>query len=130
MRRIIDILFTLMISVGLVLLGVFVFRSSYLRLWETMQDFGRSIAFYFCEIFGIENSITPTVNGLSQSSANIPSPLPDDFSGFKENIVTYFGLLFSKANLYGWTSHIAGVMLDIMKASVIIIPCLLGLGST
>ena len=127
MRRAINIIFTLMISVGLVLLGVFVFQSSYIRLWETLQDFGRSIGYYFCEVFGIEHNIIPTVLDSSQASGNIAVPLPDDFSDFKANAVTYFGLLFSKSNFYGWTSHIAGAMTNITKALIIIIPCFIGL---
>ena len=127
MRRAINIIFTLMISAGLVLLGVFIFSSSYVRLWEALQDFGRSIGYYFCEVFGIEHNIIPTVLDSSQASGNITVPLPDDFSDFKANAVTYFGLLFSKSNFYGWTSHIAGAMTNITKALIIIIPCFIGL---
>lgn len=126
MRRAINIIFTLMISVELVLLGVFVFSSSYLRLWETLQDFGRSIGYYFCEIFGIEHSITPTVNDFSHI-VDITVPLPDNFEGFKTEALLYFKLLVDKGNFYGWTSHIAGVMTEIMKFSIILIPGIIGL---
>ncbi|MDE6867645.1 MAG: hypothetical protein K2J83_00670, partial [Clostridia bacterium] len=115
-----------MISVGLVLLGVFIFRSSYIRLGETLLDFGRSIAYYFCEIFGIPHSITPTVNDFSQVVDNTV-PLPDNFDGFKTNALLYFQLLVDKGNFYGWLSYIAGVMTVIMKFSVILIPCFIGL---
>lgn len=127
MRKAINIIFTLMISVGLLLLGVFVFQSSYIRLWETLQDFGCSIGYYFCEVFGIEHNIIPTVLDSSQASGNITVPLPDDFSDFKTNTIMYFSLLFSKSNFYGWTSHIAVAMTNITKALIIIIPCFIGL---
>ena len=124
MRKAINIVFTLMISVGLVLLGVFIFRSSYVRLWETVKDFGRSFGFYFCEIFYIPHGITPTVNSFSQVVDNTVT-LPDNFTEFKTDTALYFKLLFSKHNFLGWTSHMAGVMTKIMKLSVIIIPCII-----
>lgn len=125
MRKAINIIFTLMISVGLVLLGVFLFRSSYVRLWEALSDFGRSIGYYFCEIFGITHNITPTVNDFSQITDK-PAVLPDTVDGFKANVFLYFQLLISKSNFLGWLSHIAGVMTEIMKFTVILIPCFIG----
>ena len=126
LRRIVNVTTTVLFSCVLVLMGIFIFRSSYIRFWETLKDFGRSIAYYFCEIFGIPHSITPTVNDFSQG-VDITVPLPDDFDGFKTNALLYFKLLIDKGNFYGWTSHIAGVMTEIMKFSIIIIPCLIGL---
>lgn len=127
MRRAVNILFTILVSVGLILLGIFVFSASYARLWETQQEFGRSIGYYFCEVFGIPHNIIPTVIDGSQASGNITVPLPDDFSDFKANAVTYFGLLFSKSNFYGWISHIAGVMTEVLKIGVVVLPCFIGL---
>ena len=51
MRR--NIIITAAISAVMVLLGVFVFSDSYLRLWESLRDLGNSAAYYFCELFGI-----------------------------------------------------------------------------
>lgn len=126
MRRAVNIVFTLMISVGLVLLGVFIFQSSYIRLWETLQDFGRSVGYYFCEVFGIPHNITPTVNELSQA-VDITAPLPDTADGFKTNALLYFTLLADKSNFNGWLAHIAGVITEITKAAIIFVPCLIAI---
>ena len=64
MRR--NIIITAAISAVMVLLGVFVFSDSYLRLWESLRDLGNSAAYYFCELFGIEHGFTATVNGYSE----------------------------------------------------------------
>ena len=45
MRR--NSVITAIIFTGMVLLGVFVFSDSYLRLWESLRDLGSSAAYYF-----------------------------------------------------------------------------------
>ena len=55
MRR--NIVITVFIFIGMVLLGVFVFSDSYLRLGESFRDLGNSAAYYFCKLCGIENDI-------------------------------------------------------------------------
>lgn len=123
MRRVLNIITTILLSCVFVLMGVFVFRSSYLRLWQGIKDFGLSVAYYFCVIFGIRHSITPTVNLIPE----VQTPqvnLPTDFDGFKNNTAQYFSLLFSSDNFNGWLAHIAGVLFIIAKILIIAIPCI------
>lgn len=121
-RRILNVVTCVLISIGIILLGVFVFRTSYIRLYEAFKDFGLSVAYYFCEIFGIKHNITPTVTNVSQTSAPTIS-MPSDIQGFKDNSAKYFSLLIDKGNFYGWLAHIAGVMADLGKILVIAAPC-------
>ena len=64
MKKAFNIVTVVIVTVTTVILGAFVFRSSYLRLWETIKDFGFSVAYYFSLIFKGESDITPTVNGF------------------------------------------------------------------
>ena len=74
MRR--NVILTIILSAAFLLLGGFVFRSSYVRFWETLQDLGRSVGFYFGTLFGIEHSITPTVTKFSSRNAlGYPAPV-------------------------------------------------------
>lgn len=41
--------------------GAFMLRNSYIRLFESVKDFGLSLAFYFCKMFSIPYTFTPTV---------------------------------------------------------------------
>ena len=117
-RRIVNITTCVLLSCILVLMGVFVFRTSYIRLIEAFKDFGLSIAYYFCEIFGISHNITPSVVDMSQTSA--PSiNVPSDWEGFKESSATYFSMLIDKSNFYGWLGHISGVIAVLGKVLVI-----------
>ena len=49
----------------LLILGFFRFSSCLGRLWESLRDFGLSIAYAFCDWFDIGAEITPTVNEYS-----------------------------------------------------------------
>ena len=125
-RRIVNITTCVLLSCILVLMGVFVFRTSYIRLIEAFKDFGLSIAYYFCEIFGISHNITPSVVDMSQTSA--PSiNVPSDWEGFKESSATYFSMLIDKSNFYGWLGHISGVIAVLGKVLVIAVPCFIAI---
>ncbi len=124
--KIINIVTCVLLSCVLVFMGVFVFRTSYIRLIEAFKDFGLSIAYYFCEIFGIPHDITPSVIDISQTSA--PSiNVPSDWEGFKESSVTYFSMLIDKGNFYGWLGHISWVISVLGKVLVIAAPCIIAL---
>lgn len=126
MRRTINITVSVLISAIFVLLGVFVFSSSYLRFVEALTEFGQSIAFYFCEIFGIEHGIVPSVNAPSQVVGNMIK-LPDNLDGFKENTQSYFSLLFSGENFVGWWQLFTGTLATLSKVLVLLLPCAVGL---
>ena len=54
----------IVITLGFILCGVFLYSGALGRLIEGGRDFGLSVGYYFCEIFGIQHNITPTVNDL------------------------------------------------------------------
>ena len=124
MRRVSNIILTILLTIGFALLGAFVFRSSFIRLFYAFEDFGLSVGYYFCEMFGISHNITPTVNSITE----VQTPqvtLPTDFDGFKDNSAQYFSLLIDRGNFDGWLWHISGVMADLAKILIIIMPCIL-----
>ncbi len=125
-RRIVNIITCVLLSCVLILLGVFVFRTSYIRFYEAIKDFGLSIAYYFCEIFGIQHNIIPTVTDVSQTSAPSIS-MPADWEGFKDSSASYFSLLIDKDNFFGWLEHISGVIAVLGKVLVIALPCVIAL---
>ena len=69
------------IAVTLVISAIFlgltaVFWQSYVRFGESCRDFGLSVAYYVCELFGIDYSFTPTVteySGVLQWEILLPS---------------------------------------------------------
>lgn len=127
MRKWLNICVTLAISACFIILAVFVFDNSYVRLISAFKDFGLSVGFYFGELLGSEHNITPTVNDISGIS--LPQlDIPSTFEGFAERVEGYFWLLFTSDNFVGWLGHISGVIGNFAKIILIILPCFLLLG--
>lgn len=135
-RHIICILITL----GFVALGIFRFFGCIGRIIESVRDCGRSIAYYFCEIFEIPHHITPTVNELPKipffdfpsQTPDVPTvpavpsvPIPDNWEKFKINWSAYWRLWATKENFFGYLSAVGNVLYIFSKVIVIIIPFIL-----
>lgn len=126
-------LFCAFITLGFVALGVFVFFGSVGRIIEAGRDFGVSVAYYFCEIFGIPHNITPTVNEFPKTpffdfmgGAEAPAvPIPDDLQEFKENWTAYWQLWATKENFFSYLSFLSRLLLIFSQALLIIIPFVL-----
>lgn len=120
MRR--NVIITVVLSVAFLLLGGFVFWRSYVRFWETLQDLGRSVGFYFGTLFGIEHSITPTVTEFS-SVMRWDILLPSDFKTFTERVQIYLSLLIDKENFAGYWQVVGRVAKVIAKVIAVGLPC-------
>ena len=59
------------ITLAFILCGVFLYSGALGRLIEGGRDFGLSVGYYFCEIFGIQHNITPTVNDLYSTRCRV-----------------------------------------------------------
>ena len=123
MSRRFHISVTALLSLAFLALGA-VFWQSYVRFWETCQDFGLSVAYYFCELFGIDYSFTPTVteySGVMQWEILLPS----DFDGFAASAKEYFVLLIDGENFIGFWSAVSDIMVVVAKIIAILLPCVI-----
>lgn len=114
MRRV-YILTTIGIFIVFGLLGAFVFDASYVRLYESVIDFGLSTAFLFVNLFGIDKAITPTV---VNKTANIQK--------LETNVKKFFALFIDKDNFLAWLKH-TGTVIGIVAVCVIAVWLLLRL---
>ncbi len=124
MRRKIYIGVTVAFSLGFVLMGVFVFGNSYLRLFESFKDFGTSIAFYFTQLFGIKSDIMPTVTKYSGIIPDNPS-IPSTPTNAGNSVKAYCDVFFSAENFKVWglatTNFITMTLLIILPCIVLLI---------
>lgn len=118
------------ITLAFVLVAIFVFPSALGRLIESVRDFGLSVAFYFCKMFGIENSVTATVNDLpkmpffdlpNMPSSPVPS-LPETFDGFKVKWREYWELIITARNVVGYLDFLGGLIAVLANVALYIIP--------
>lgn len=123
--RVINILLTIMITTAFLVLGATVFRTSYMRLSESVTDLGSSIAYFFCMVFRIE-SVNPTVT-LPSKYLRVDGYIPENFDAFTESVKDYFGLLFNGENFMAWlgsldvaVSVICGIIFVGIIASLVI----------
>ena len=105
-RRIFNIILTVFVTLGIILLSVFIFNKSWLRLFETFTDFGSSIKYYFCMIFAIETDTTPTVTSFSKIF-EWNGFLPDSSIKVGAYIKEFFRLFFNGDNFASWFSGYA-----------------------
>ena len=126
-RRVFNICLSVLITAAFALLAVFVFSDSYLRFGEAVKDFGLSVGYYFCTLFGIEHNIVPSVTEYS-SVMDWDILLPSDFEGFTSQATSFFSLLVDGENFSGYWAKVGDVMLVLLKVVAIVLPCLLILG--
>ncbi len=123
MNRRFNIAVTIIVSA--IFLGVStIFWQSYVRFAESCRDFGLSVSYYFCELFGIGYSFTPTVteySGVLQWEILLPS----DWDGFTVSAKQYFSLLIDGENFAGYWSTVGNVMLVVAKIIAVLLPCVL-----
>ena len=123
MSRRFNIAVTVIISLAFVVLGA-VFWQSYVRFAESCRDFGLSVAYYFCELIGIDYSFTPTVteySGVLQWDILLPS----DLEGFTASAGNFFSLLIDGENFANYWSELGNVMLVVAKVIAVLLPCVL-----
>ena len=101
-----------------------VFWQSYARFGEACKDFGLSVAYYFCELFGIDYSFMPTVTEYS-GILQWEIVLPADFGTFTDSVVNYVSLFTDKENFAGYWSVVGDVLLVVAKAVAVILPCVM-----
>ena len=123
MSRRFNIVVTVIISIAFVALGA-VFRQSYVRFGEACRDFGLSVAYYFCELIGIDYSFTPTVTEYSEV-LQWENLLPADLEGLTASAGNFFSLLIDGENFAGYWSAVGSVMLVVAKVIAILLPCVL-----
>ena len=109
------------------MLAVFLFSDSYLRFGEAVKDFGLSVGYYFCTLFGLEHNIVPSVTEYS-SVMDWGILLPSDLEGFTSQSESFFALLIDGENFAAYWSKVGDVMLVLLKVVAISLPCLLILG--
>ena len=122
-RRMVNICIAAAISLACITLAVFVFNVSYLRMGEAFRDFGLSVAYYFCMLFGIESGIAPTVNDYS-GVLQFPISPPESMEESTDTAGEYFSLLFNEDNFFAYWDKVGDILYNFAQGLVLILPVL------
>lgn len=122
--KVFNVTVTVIITTLSVVAAVFIFSTSYLRFWESLVDLWASIKFYFCELFDIENTIIPTVEGYSKI-LNFDISMSEDWDGFQVESTSYFSLFFDKNNFISYWNLVAVKLGLVARYLTILLPCFL-----
>lgn len=119
------------ITISMILISAFCFTNSYYRLFQAFKDFGQTIAYMFCEMFGIPNDIELNINTLNFGLPFVggavpilpPAFLPTSFDSYKAKLELYL-LVFNLDNFkfyFGDISVYLRMSLMFILLSVIIV---------
>lgn len=119
----------IIITLGIIALGLFRFFDCIGRIIESCRDFGLSVAYYFCELFRLPHDIAPTVNDYAKvpffdspfESFSPSVTLPDSWEGFKVKWGEYWQTFASKENLDGYFVWLGDFLYTL---SLVILICL------
>ena len=119
--RIVNIILTTLIFGGFIALAIFVYKDSYARVWESIQDLWNSLKFFVKEVFMLDFEAEPTVTEFSKV-LHWQKILPEDFENFKLKFGAYFSLFATKENFNLYMSNVGTTLANFSKSLVIIIP--------
>ena len=80
--QIINTILTIIIFGIFIALAIFVYKDSYMRVWESLKDFWNSLKFFGKEVFMLDIEAYPTVIDYS-GVLHWQNILPQDFGNFK-----------------------------------------------
>ena len=115
---------TVTFSLAFVVLGVFVFKDSYLRLWEALRDLLVCFKYYFCYIFDLDTNFDLGINNPS-NVLTFEGYLPKNWDSFQEDFKAFWMLFATEENFQDYLQFMAQKMGHVSKILVILLPVLL-----
>lgn len=121
------------ITLAFIAIGLFRFFDCIGRLAEGGRDLGISVAYYFCELFRIPHSITPTVNEYpnydlinNPFGSFAPSVfLPESWEGFKVKWDEYWQVFITRENVSGYFSFLSNSLYILCIVILVVVPLVL-----
>lgn len=120
----------IVITIGCLLCTAFLFTNAINRIIESFRDFGLSIAYYFCELFYIDNDISVTVTELPSlnlfpTTGAATVDIPETWELFKSSFKAYWQLWYSKSNFKGYMSALSDGLYWLCYGTLLVMPLFL-----
>lgn len=99
------------ITFAFVATSIFAFPYAFKRICECFRDFGTSIAYYFCKLFGIDE-VRATVNDVSEMPIYLPNGFPATWEEFQGYWVQYWNIFFKWESISAYCQSVGNVVLS------------------
>lgn len=121
--KMMNICLTAVLSIGFILLAVFVFGESYVRFGEACVDMFNAGKYYVNELFETEYMVDLTYNRLSEVM-RYDVGLPTEWNNFTLQMQVAWQRFTSKENLVAWGGNSLVAVENTAKVLVIVVPLL------
>lgn len=99
------------ITFAFVATSIFAFPYAFKRICECFRDFGTSIAYYYCKLFGIDE-VRATVNDISEMPIYLPNGFPASWEEFQGYWVQYWNIFFKRETISAYCQSVGNVVLS------------------
>lgn len=99
------------ITLAFVATSIFAFPYAFKRICECFRDFGTSIAYYFCKLFGIDE-VRATVNDVSEMPIYLPNGFPATWEEFQGYWAQYWNIFFKWETISAYCQSVGNVVLS------------------
>lgn len=99
------------ITLAFVATSIFAFPYAFKRICECFRDFGTSIAYYFCKLFGIDE-VRATVNDVSEMPIYLPNGFPATWEEFQVYWAQYWNIFFKRETISAYCQSVGNVVLS------------------
>jgi len=123
-RRIINISITIILSLIFILLAIFCYSSSYVRLGESLGDLVYAIKNFISYVFG-SGEIQEDKVGQMSEVLQTPSFMPKENKEFNNGIARYFNLVFSKDIFLAYLIFLLEKIFVIFRVLLVVIPIII-----
>jgi hypothetical protein len=114
---------------------VFRFPNAFGRLLESIRDLGISVAYYFCEMFGLPHNFAPTVIDLPQipffGGSTLPPDtppvalIPDTTEGFASKWQAFWQAFIRREYILGYLATLANGLYYFARVLMFVLPFIL-----
>ena len=120
-KKISQICMSIIITILLLLLNIYCFPKSWLRLFESFGDFGQSIAYYVCRVFLWKYYPKPSIINYS-NVFEMSGYLPDSKIKFEAYFTEFFRLFGDKEHFSIWAESVEDKLVVLADFSTLILP--------
>jgi len=116
------------VTIGSLVLSVFVYRISFGRLVESFRDFFTSFLYYICFLINVDSPLESTVNNYPEYIfQGVVVSLPESFGDFSEVTSNYWSTFFSLENFKSYLSNVSDFLYNFSQLLLLIVPLLFAL---